>query len=256
MTEDHGMTYLFSHAGREELRDFVDRSTLFAFDLDGTLAPIVADPSRIMIPPDVHERLVRLNGMASVAVVTGRARADAARHLGFEPRFLVGNHGAEGLPGADAAERGFVSLCRGWRTQLGALLPEGEGTGIVMEDKGATLSLHYRSAPARETAHQRILDAVSRLVPAPRRVSGKEVENLVPAAAPHKGDALRRIMRHLGNARALFVGDDVTDEDVFRLGDEAIFGVRVGSSAGTAARYFIRGQDEMASLLDEVLATF
>ncbi len=248
------MIYLFSHAGLRDLRDFIDRSTLFAFDLDGTLAPIVSDPAGIMIPPDVHERLVRLNGTASVAVVTGRARVDAARHLGFAPRFLVGNHGAEGLPGADAAEREFIGLCRGWMTQLGELLPEGEGTGIVMEDKSATLSLHYRNAPDRENAHQRILAAVSRLLPAPRRVSGKLVENLVPAAAPHKGDALRRIMRHLGCARALFVGDDVTDEDVFRLGDEAIFGIRVGNSGGSAARYFIRGQDEMAPLLDEILA--
>jgi len=246
------MIYLFSDAGRAELRGFVDRTTLFAFDLDGTLAPIVADPSRIVIPQDVRARLTRLGAMASVAIVTGRARADAESHLGFAPRFLVGNHGAEGLPGADASEQEFVRLCRGWREQLKTFLPERESTGILIEDKGATLSLHYRNC--QEGAHRKILNAILRLVPAPRRISGKAVENLVPRDAPHKGEALLFIMGHLGCARAFFVGDDETDEDVFRLGDDSIFGVRVGIHAGSGARFFIRGQEEIGPLLDEIMA--
>jgi trehalose 6-phosphate phosphatase len=93
------MIYLFSDAGQAALRHFIDASTLFAFDLDGTLAPIVPEPEGILIPKGIWEGLIRLNRMAPVAIITGRGRADARRHLGFKPRFLVGNHGAEGLPG-------------------------------------------------------------------------------------------------------------------------------------------------------------
>ncbi len=244
------MTYLFSDAGRAELRGAIDGETLFAFDLDGTLAPIVADPAGIMIPSGIKNGLLRLDRLAPVAVITGRARADALAHLGFSPRFLVGNHGAEGLPGAEATEREFVRLCRGWKAQLQALLPD---SGIFMEDKGATLSLHYRNAPDREPAHRKILEAVSRLEPEPRRISGKFVENLVPRGALHKGEALLRIMEHLGCRRALFAGDDVTDEDVFRLRDGRIFGIRVGVSEASAARHFIHEQSEISLLLHEIM---
>lgn len=248
------MAYLFSDAGRAELRGAIDGETLFAFDLDGTLAPIVADPAGIMIPSGIKNGLLRLGRMAPVAVITGRSRADALAHLGFSPRFLVGNHGAEGLPGDGATEREFIRLCRGWIAQLQAILPDADGSGIYMEDKGATLSLHYRNAPDRELAHRKILEAVSRLDPEPRRISGKFVENVVPQGALHKGEALLRIMEHLGCRRALFAGDDVTDEDVFSLRDDRIFGIRVGMVEVSAARHFIHEQSEIGLLLDEIMA--
>lgn len=246
------MTYLFSSAGRGDLMRFIDRATLFAFDLDGTLAPIVADPALIAISSELRSGLIRLARIAPVAVITGRSRADALKHLGFAPSFLVGNHGAEGLPGGEASEREFVRLCRVWEVQVRSLLPHMENCGIVLENKGATLSLHYRNAPDRAGALRRILDAVSLLDPSPCRVSGKFVENLVPRDAPHKGEALLRIMDYLGCSRALFVGDDVTDEDVFRLQDDRIFGIRVGTDTLSAARHFIREQDEIGRLIAEV----
>lgn len=248
------MTYLFSSAGRAALHAFVNHSTLYAFDLDGTLAPIVADPARIMVPHEVRSGLIRLSGMAPVAIITGRARSDAQAHLGFNPRILVGNHGAEGLPGFNELEVGFVRMSSAWESQLRLLLPDARNAGIVVENKGATLALHYRGAPDRDLAQRAILAAMHRLEPLPRRVSGKYVENLVPPEAPHKGDALSLAMHHLECRRALFVGDDETDEDAFRLGDETIFGIRVGVNPLSCARTFIRDQHEIGTLLAEIVS--
>jgi len=89
------MIHLLSEAGQAALRQFVDRSTLFAFDLDGTLAPIVADPARIEIPEKIRKQLTYLNRVAPVAIISGRARGDARAHLGFDPRFLIGNNRRE-----------------------------------------------------------------------------------------------------------------------------------------------------------------
>jgi trehalose 6-phosphate phosphatase len=250
---DKGMIYLFSDEGRAALRDFVGNKTLFAFDLDGTLAPIVAEPSLILIPDKVRAKLIRLGELASVAIVTGRACADAQAHLGFKPRFLVGNHGAEGLPGREEEESVFIRMGNTWERQLRLLLAVERSAGIVFENKGATLSLHYRNAPYPVMAQKEILNAVHQLVPLPRRVSGKYVENLTPQEAPHKGEALSFIMRHLGCRQALFVGDDETDEDVFRLRDDRIFGIRVETSPRSAARYFIRERGEIGALLDEII---
>ena len=245
------MTYLFSSAGKAALKTFVHRTTLFAFDLDGTLAPIVADPGKIAIPDDVRKRLIELDRMAPVAIITGRSRKDALLHLGFTPGFLVGNHGAEGLPGREAYETEYVHLCRGWKEQLENLIT----TGVVLEDKGSTLSLHYRSAHNREWTHKQILSAIDRLVPPPRPVSGKFVENLVPMGAPHKGDALLCIMQHLGCSSAIFIGDDETDEDVFRLHNGNIMGIRVGMSPLSSSRYYLRNQTEIGVLLDCFIET-
>ena len=248
------MTYLFSAAGRAALHAFVTGSTLYAFDLDGTLAPIVDEPAGIMIQEEVQQQLRTLDRLAPVAVITGRSRADALPHLGFSPRYLVGNHGAEGLPGNEKSEDGFVRLCRGWEEQLRTLLPKAASNGIVTENKGATLSLHYRNAPDRDVVQRDILDAVSRLDPLPRRVSGKFVENLVPREALHKGDALLRVMERLGCQRAIFVGDDVTDEDVFRLENDTVLGIRVGMDTGSSASLHIHEQHEIVLLLAEIIA--
>lgn len=245
---------LLGPEGRTALRSFVGRGTLFAFDLDGTLSPIVGKPSQAVVPEAVRDRLTRIERLAPIVVVTGRGRADAHHRLGFSPRHLVGNHGAEGLPGAAREERGYVRLARRWLTQLRARRPDLHACGVTIEDKGATLSLHYRNAPDRARARRAMLRAMKYLDPPPRRVHGKYVENLMPPGSPDKGDALAAMMRHLGCRRALYVGDDETDEDVFRGGSPMIFGVRVGSKRGSSARAYLREQGEIASLLDEILA--
>lgn len=247
------MTYLFSPQGRAELSAFLDQSTLFAFDLDGTLAPIVPDPAAIVIPVAMRQSLMQLNELAPLAIITGRSRADALFHLGFTPRTLVGNHGAEGLPGRETRGEDFIRLCQGWKRQLQWLLPAMSAHGIFLEEKGETLSVHYRQAPDPLRAQELLLGAMAHLNPAPRRISGKFVENLVPQAAADKGVALEALMQHLACPRAIFVGDDVTDEDVFRRKNPAVLGIRVEENQESAARYYLHEQEEIVELLHEIM---
>lgn len=241
------MHYLFDRDELATFKAFVNRETLLAFDLDGTLTPIVADPRRIRMPPEVRRSLIALCERAPVAIITGRARSDTMAHLGFTPRIVIGNHGAEGLPGREAYEAGFRTTCQSWIAQLQPLLAA--NPAVFFENKGCTLALHYRSTPDPEEAHRQILQAVARLSPSPNRVTGKFVENLIPASAPHKGEAIQALMRYMNCPRALFVGDDVTDEDVFRLGDPSIFGIHVGEDDWTEARVFVRSQEEVGAIL-------
>jgi len=247
------MTYLFTRSGMTALHAFVAKTTLFAFDLDGTLAPIVATPAEIIIPEDVRQALIQLDSMAPVAIITGRSRADAMKHLRFSPRYLVGNHGAEGLPGTGSGGLDFVRLCREWKDQLYVLLPYMSDQGISLDDKGHTLTLHYRKATDPSAAREEILAAIDRLQPAPRVVAGIYVKNLAPQSAPHKGAALETLMQHLRCRRAIFVGDDVTDEDVFHLANPAILGIRGGRSDDSQARLYLENQQEMLRLLQEVM---
>ena len=241
--------YLFASDGLKALQDFVDPSTLFAFDLDGTLAPIVRDPDKIQVPQVVQQALAELKTRAIVAIITGRSRLDAQRHLAFIPHYLVGNHGAEGLSGCKhTEEESYRHSVRRWAEQLRSLLPE-NCSGIAVEDKGMSLSIHYRGATDRRTARSLVARAARCLTPLPRIVGGKYVLNLLSPEAPDKGVAVHHIMALTGCAKVFFIGDDQTDEDVFRLGDDRIFSVRVGAEELSGARFVLHGQKEVPLLL-------
>lgn len=249
------MINLSQPEGRSALQHFITSNTLFAFDLDGTLAPIVADPAAVSLPDAVQLGMAHLSALAVTAVITGRSCHDARQRLGFAPHYLVGNHGVEGLPGSDVSPTQLRKLVDGWEQQLERLMTPALRTAVSIEPKGASLSLHYRHAanPAATLSALQLL--VQQLFPLPRQVGGKCVINLVPPGAPHKGDALLQLMRHAGCPRAVFIGDDETDEDVFRLDDPAVFSVCIGTERPTAARYFLADQAEITPLL-QLLAAY
>jgi trehalose 6-phosphate phosphatase len=252
MSSNQPSTYLFSETARTAMESFIDRRTLFAFDLDGTLAPIGPDPNAIGIPVTIQKEIITLGEVAQVAIITGRSRSDALQRLSVLPRYLIGNHGAEGLPGWESRTQEFIQTVKEWQDQLTSGLSNKNQNGIFIENKGPTLSVHYRRAADSKTARVMILRAINRLVPQPRLINGIYVENLVPKGAPDKGIALTHLMNQAGCPKGFFVGDDETDEDVFRLDHESIFTVRVGKKTGSLARFYLRNQQEIARLLREI----
>ncbi len=244
-------SYLFHTQELAAFSRYLAPDTLFAFDLDGTLAPIVEERTAARVSKPIRIALQRLAGLAKVVVITGRARGDAIAILGFEPLLLVGNHGAE-WPCAETRNWQFVQLCLKWRERLhDELFYE---PGVDIEFKGESLSLHYRKAADPERARARIHDAIDRLEPPPRRIGGKYVVNVVPAEAAGKGGALAAAMERLGAGRAVYFGDDETDEEVFRLKRDDVFGVHIGRDDQSAAAYYLNQQSEMLELLNSMVA--
>lgn len=252
MSMNERLSYLFGKAALSQMRNFIDKTTLFAFDLDGTLAPIAPKPCAIGIPSPVRKEFSMLIEQAAVAVITGRSCSDALHHLEISPRYLVGNHGAEGIPGWEDRENTFIQTTNQWQSQLDKLLPIDQRTNIMIENKGATLSIHYRYVSNIKYAHKMILKAISKLNPPPRRIGGQFIENLIPEGSPDKGDALKILMNASGCRKGFFVGDDETDEDVFRLSDANIFTVRVGIKTSSNALFYLKSQDEIMRLMTEI----
>lgn len=235
-----------------ELRQFMTGKLLLAFDLDGTLAPIASRPDDAAVPDDVQHLLAVLAVRAPVAIVTGRAVRDARRMLWFAPRYVVGNHGAEGVPGDESAAAGYAALCRRWCSEVEASDIRERLPGTLVEDKTYSLALHYRLTRHPEEARQALLALAHTLAPAPRVVEGKRVLNLVPPAARHKGEALRALIGHAGAQRALYIGDDVTDEDVFALRLPGVRTVRVEPVGKSTADLCLKRQQDVATLLREL----
>ena len=94
---------------------------------------------------------------------------------------------------------------------------------------------------------------MGKLDDSPRIILGKFVFNVIPAGAPHKGMALLELMIETGATRALYVGDDDTDEDIFSLPDKRIVSVRVGKKKLSHAKYYLNRQSEMTILLRRLL---
>jgi trehalose 6-phosphate phosphatase len=240
--------------GQAALAALARRPTLFAFDFDGTLAPIQARPADVRIAPDLAERLARLARRRPVAIVTGRQIADVRGRLGFTPTWIVGNHGAEDDADPDANSRAFAAL-EPLRTHLRAHARDLGRAGVTIEDKRQSLALHFRTAPDPVAAAALIEQLLADAAPALHVFGGKLVVNAVAADAPDKAAAVSRLLARAGLTSAFFAGDDLNDEPVFRAARADWLTVRVGcDSQPSAALFCLEGPDEMAGVLDGLLA--
>lgn len=203
-------------------------STAVLSDIDGTLAPIVADPHDAAVPEPTREALRALAGrFALVGCLSGRRALDARSIVGLDELVYAGNHGFELLgpgedePRLDPALRGREDAAREFvesldRDELGA-------AGLRLEDKGVIQAIHWRGATDQALAEERSRE-ISRQAQerdlVPRR--GRKVLELRPIAGIDKGSAAFRLIR--GDATreprrlsaAMFGGDDETDLDAFR----------------------------------------
>ncbi len=218
---------------------------LLAFDFDGTLAPIVQDRSAATMRPSTARLFARVCELYPCAVISGRSRADIRRRLGrAAPSFIVGNHGVE-FGAMNGAHRELVADAQSrLETELAGC------AGLEFEDKTYSLSIHYRKSRRRRQARERIEHAIARLQLPVRTIHGKAVVNVLPSRAPHKGDALIRLRDAAGTDTALFVGDDLTDEDIFALDQPGrLLTIRIGASRVSAANFYVRSQRDIDTLL-------
>lgn len=247
------MTDIFSKGGLKALHAFVRPDMLCLFDFDGTLAPLVAEPAEALLPHAVQHCLHRLQQLTTVGVVTGRSLADLSPRLQFNPHYLIGNHGLEGLPGWEQRAAEFMATCAAWREHLAHRLASMDD-GIQLEDKRYSLSLHYRHARHPRQTMQSLSDLFAQLSPSPRVIAGKYVWSLLPPGAGDKGLAVEQLIDMAQPPCTLYVGDDTTDEDVFKLRRDDLMTVRVGRAAHSAADFYIPDKQTILALLDQLLA--
>lgn len=242
------MKHILSRDGVRMLEQVAWSRVLLAFDFDGTLAPIVKDPAAARLSKQTRRLLAAVAARYPSAVISGRGRADVAARLEGLPLVdIVGNHGLE--PFAHSADlRGPVE---GWTRVLRAALAG--WNGVEVEDKGMSVAIHFRQSRQKKAAHAAILQAI-RAISQVRVMGGKQVVNLLPDGAPHKGTALERVRSAQGCDTALFVGDDETDEDVFALDQPGqLVSIRVGANRTSAARYYVRDRPEVDRLLERLI---
>ena len=221
---------------------------LVASDFDGTLSPLVSDPATAAPHDGALRALVELGSLAGVhgAIISGRS-VDALTHLTGAPHgiTLIGTHGAEH---ADAESARPPEVLGEVIAGLGEVADRFAGT--LLEPKPAGAALHYRNAidPDGAAAAARAVGARLDV----RAINGKMVVELLVADGD-KGTAVAGLQRRVGASHVVFLGDDVTDEDVFATLSPDDVGVKVGSGE-TGAAFRVGSPDGVAAVLEQLLA--
>jgi trehalose 6-phosphate phosphatase len=248
------MISLFSPEGIRRLDQIVQPGVLCVFDFDGTLSAIVPEPDRAHLTPEVYQSLVELSALTPVAILTGRSLEDIRPRLRFEPAYVVGNHGLEGVPGCEESSAQYLTLCSNWERAIGTALHDGAyDPRIWVENKRYSLSVHYRDTQNPLKTEARLEQLFSRVAPEARVIAGKFVFSLLPPNAADKGSALQQLMRISAAPCVIYVGDDVTDEDVFRLQRPDLLSIRIEPAAHSAAGCFLPQWQDVIVLLDDLI---
>lgn len=261
MTDAEGLHELL----RERLRQ---TPLVVLLDVDGTLSPIAPTPDVAFVPARTREAVERLAAAPGthVALVSGRAAADARRLVGARGTWAVGNHGFEritpvGIVETDPALAPWLERMASAAAAIAPLVAQVDGA--MLEDKRWTLSIHVRQAAA---------EAATLLAPELERCAasnglvlthGKMVFEVRPPVRVDKGTASVALVRDLAGpatAAVLYAGDDRTDEDAFaalRAEWPDAMTIRIApetgeAPAGSAAEFLLADVDAMGAFLELV----
>lgn len=185
-------------------------------DVDGTISPIVDQPDAAQVTARSRALLAALQGQAAlVAVISGRAAADVQARVGLPGLVYVGNHGLERWISGEVET---APAAMPYRPQLEAVFAalQAQGLpGMIFEDKGATLSIHYRQTAAPQDVARQLGPQVQAAAAAHglRFFQGRMVFEIRPPLETNKGTAFRDLVHEYHLDAALYLGDDTTDVD-------------------------------------------
>ena len=242
---------------------------LLLIDYDGTLTPIVERPELAKLSLQVKECLQNLteNPSLTLGIISGRVLEDLRERVSIKGIIYAGNHGLEiegpGItyvnPVAKKTKPFICSLCQDISRELADI------RGAIIEDKGLTLSLHYRLVDEAqlEELNRIFCNIIKPFVTSGKiKVSeGKRVYEVKPAVDWGKGKAIAFIAQNLKWKREplmVFFGDDVTDYDGFRTVDDS-GGISIyvaGEDTEPVAQYFLDSPEEVYQFLRILSETF
>lgn len=247
----------------DEVKELFLNPIFLISDYDGTLAPIVERPGDAELSESMKKPLSELINFCPVGVISGRALDDLIPRVGIEKIYYSGNHGYE-IRGPDVdfvkaeaeeAEEPIRRICNSIEKRSGSI------EGVLVENKGFTASVHYRLVDEKEVSElRRIVEEEVEPYKKEGAIEinyGREVFEIRPRGEWDKGEAVSLLRRVAGleeEALPVYLGDDVTDEDVFfTLGDRGVGIVISEEERETAADFRLRGTDEVEEFLNRLL---
>lgn len=242
------------------------RALVLMLDYDGTLTPICSTPQRALLNSKIKKLIVSLKNKKNITVgiITGRALNDIKRLVGIKGIYYAANHGFE-IEGSRIKFRhpSFLKYSRYIKQIACALNEATKGIkGVIVENKGSTLSLHYRMVRKNKVAE--VKDTFKRVCAGhikSKRIKvtrGKKVLEVRPPFAWNKAEAFNMIKRIVLSRikgikpLSIYIGDDRTDEDVFKIIKGEDISVFVGKTIASKAKYFLNNTKEVGDFLKKL----
>ena len=232
---------------------------LFLFlDYDGTLTPIAPRPELALCPSEVKRLVEKLRDLPRVhlAIISGRSLEDLRKKVGVSDIIYVGNHGLE-IEYPEGKQKKILSSAR--TKELKRITQNLQNSlkeipGILFEEKGPILSVHYRNVPQKFFAQiSHILEEeLQQWRDRWKMASGKMVLEIQPKVDFHKGEAVKEILKTFPSPGLLpiYLGDDQTDEDAFRVLKGHGISVFIGPGRlPSEADFFLQTPDEVHEFL-------
>jgi len=260
------MDYLFAQFSKiEELLH--NKFVLLLLDYDGTLTPIAETPKKALISKDAKEVLQKLSRRpyCKLGIISGRSLNDLKNIIGIKGIIYAGNHGLEiEGPKIKFESRVFPRLKSIIRNISDDIQKRISGIkGALIEDKGLTLSIHYRLVGKENfPALGKIITEVTNPYTVRDKIrvdSGKKVYEIKPPVKWDKGKValwlLARQQFALGEKIVfpIYIGDDVTDEDAFKALKRKGLTVFVGKPGNSKADYYLKNTGEVVRFLRLIL---
>jgi len=243
------------------------KKRMFLFlDYDGTLSPIVKDPSCAYLSNSVKKLLRQLSRKNNLVlgIISGRSLSDIKRRVGISSIVYSGNHGLEfyfrgkKILAEKLKSLHYLNTLKLAKKELKGALSSIEG--VVFEDKGLIFTVHYRKVKPQRVRKIKVLfkKAITPfLLDKQLKVTeGKKVLEIRPNISCSKADAVNFFQRQFKkkkNEVTIFIGDDLTDEDVFRELKNPDIGIRVGRKLSSGAKYFLKSTKGVERLLAHIL---
>ncbi len=236
-----------------------NKKKLLMLDFDGTLVSIAPTPDEVSFCDSTKRllrQLVKKPGFR-VSIISGRSLKNLRTYFDLKNVVYVGNHGLEmeGLALPLEAKKARRLRFTMWLLveKLNAdfyYLP-----GILIEDKGLTISLHFRNLPKEHTpAFGQMVEFFKKHYakhPLAWR-KGKKVWEVFPKIRWHKGFAAVHLLKKYPGSLPIVIGDDRTDEDMFKAMGRFGLTIRVGRSRKSHAQYYLDSQKEVDKFLEEL----
>lgn len=231
-------------------------------DFDGTLSPIVPNPPDAKPTPRNRELLQKLHGyLTLVAVVSGRAAADVRERAGLPELVYAGNHGLERWQAGQVVVAPAVQpYITNVQAAIAAIQPQIED-GMMVEDKGATISVHYRNAADPEAAQAKFAPIFQQVAADNdlRLFEGRRIFELRPPLEMNKGTIFKQLVEEYALQSAVYIGDDTTDADALKMARtlreaNTCYALGVGVEADDTPSVVVESSDVLVSGVSDVEA--
>jgi trehalose 6-phosphate phosphatase len=252
------LKYLFRNIGKIRARIRTAHRVYVMVDYDGTITPIVRHPKLATLADETRELLRSLTNeqRCVLAVISGRRLIDIKKHVGIAKAYYVGNHGLEirgpGIDFVHPKAKALSTILPPIRSELMNTI--GSIEGVFIENKGLSLSIHYRAAKAIYLP--RLKQSVKRAVAdydALKASYGKKIIEIRPRLRWNKGTAGKWLIKSLGKGLPVYAGDDYTDEDAFYDLKRGVTILVSKTLCRSDAKYYVRNVGELTRFLSILL---